>query len=265
MLGAEQAERPDAPAVERGSRPRRRLCSGLEGRGLRERQGMERQLSSGLNVTAREITMNTTEYKALYRACRRLDDGPDYRMSNYALNLINTALDFQFNAKAVNKAMCHYQENIGYSSHRKLKEIVNKFPNTERGNKRLAQHLWSNNMWTRAEFLRVLIHQFEIRGIRGQKSLTRWLRNADFERDIRGQFRTEHHSMALALFHWLCLRCGIDTIKPDVHVINFVSDAIGRRASTEESVQSLTKIAKKQGRKAYLLDSAIWHFQRDGN
>ena len=225
---------------------------------------MERQLSLKLNATARKMTMNTTEYRALYRTCRRLDDGPDYRMNNYALNLINTAIDFQSNVKTVNKAMCYYQEYIGYSSHRKLKSIVNQFPNTERGNKRLAQYLWSNNMWTRAEFLRELIHQFEIREIRGQQSLTRWLRNADFERDIKGQFKTEHHSIALALFHWLCLRCGIDTIKPDVHVINFVSDAIGRRASAGESVKALTKIAKEQGRKAYLLDSAIWHYQHDG-
>jgi len=208
--------------------------------------------------------MNTTEYRELYRACRRLDDGPDYRMENYALNLINTALNFQSNVKTVNKAMCHYQGNIGYRSHRKLKGIVNNFPNTEHGNKCLSRYLWSNNMWTRAKFLRELIHQFELRGIRGQQSLTQWLRNADFDRDIKGQFRTDHHSMALALFHWLCLRCGIDTIKPDVHVINFVSDVIGRQASAEESVQALTRIAKEQGRKAYLLDSAIWHYHRDG-
>lgn len=209
--------------------------------------------------------MNAKEYRALFRACHRLDDGPDYRMHNYALNLINTALDFMANVNTVNNAMCHYQQNIGYSSHRKLKNIVNQFPNTERGNKRLAQYLWSNNMWTRAEFLRELIHQFELRRIRGQKSLTQWLRNADFERDIRGQFRTEHHSIGLALFHWLCLRCGIDTIKPDVHVINFVSDAIGRQTSAEESVKALTKVAKEQDRRASLLDSAIWHYQRDGN
>ena len=57
--------------------------------------------------------MNDKEYRALYKACRQLDDGPDYRMSNYALNLINTALDFIFNAEDVNKAMRHYRENIG--------------------------------------------------------------------------------------------------------------------------------------------------------
>ena len=225
---------------------------------------MEAQLSFNLNATAREITMNDKEYRALYRACCRLADGPDYRMDNYALNLINTALDFRANVNTVNRAMRHYQENIGYSSHGRLQGIVDQFPNTERGNKRLARYLWSNKMWTRAAFLRMLIHQFEIRGIRGQKSLTRWLRKADFERDIRGRFKTGHHSIGPALFHWLCLRCGIDTIKPDVHVIRFVSDAIGRQASAEESVQDLTRIAEEQGRKAYLLDSGIWHYQRDG-
>ena len=232
-------------------------------RGIREGRDGERLPSFSLNGTALEIAMIGKEYKALYQACRQLADGPDYRMSNYALNLINTALDFQFNVEAVNKAMCHYRENIDYSSHRGLKSVVVQFQNTNRGNTRLAQHLWSNNMWTRAKFLRVLLHQFEIRGIRGQQSLTRWLSNADFEQNIRGQFRTTHHSMGIALFHWLCLRCGIDTIKPDTHVINFVTDTIGRRASAEESVQGLTRIAQEQGRMAYLLDSAIWHYQRD--
>ena len=171
--------------------------------------------------------MNDAEYKALYEACRQLDDGPDYRMSNYAMNLINTALDFMSNVETVNSAMSYYQENIGYSSHRGLKGVVDQFLDTKRGNMQLAQHLWCNNMWTRAKFLRVLLQQFEIRGVRGQRSLARWLRNADFERDIKGQFKSREHSIGIALFHWLCLRCGIDTIKPDTHVLKFVADAIG--------------------------------------
>lgn len=208
--------------------------------------------------------MQSSEYKKLYLSCEQLYDGPDYRMSNYALNLINTAIDFQMNVVAVNKAMEYYSENIGFSSHRGLKKEVQRFLNTEKGNKSLSLHLWANNMWTRAEFLRVLIKEFEKRGITGQKSLERWLRKADFERDIKGQFRSTHHSMGFALFHWLCLRCGIDTIKPDLHIINFVSNSIGRKASPNESVEALMKVSKEQNRKAHLLDAAIWHYQRDG-
>ena len=207
--------------------------------------------------------MNDAEYDALYEACMHLDDGPDYRISSYALNLINTALDFQSNVTTVNCAMAYYRENFGYNSHRGLKGVVNQFQNTTRGNKNLSSYIWSNNMWTRAEFLRVLLDEFESRGIRGQKSLKGWLSNADFKRDIKGQFRSRHHSMGIAIFHWLCLRCGIDTIKPDVWVLKFVRSTIGRNASPEESVQALVSIAKAQRRRAYRLDAAIWNAQRN--
>ena len=210
---------------------------------------------------ARGRTMNDTEYADLYAACHKLDDGPDYRMNNYALNLINTVLDFQLPVNAVNAAMCFYQKNIGYSSHRGLRSVVDYFPNTSRGNKQLSSCLWDNNMWTRAKFLRVLLDEFEARDIRGQQSLTRWLENAEFEQDVKGQFRSSHHSMGIAIFHWLCLRCGIDTIKPDTRILQFVATAIGRRAYPQESLEALVRIAHEQGRKARLLDSAIWNAQ----
>ena len=207
--------------------------------------------------------MNDAEYKRLFQACRRLDDGPDYRMTNYALNVINTALDFMSRVETVNSAMRYYRENVGYQSHKKLKELVDSFPNTKRGNMALASHLWSNNMWTRAKFLRVLLKEFEDRGIRGQKSLSRWFTDADFNKDIKGKFKSPDHSIGIALFHWLCLRCGIDTIKPDVHVLNFVEGIIGRRTTPQECVEALTEIARQQNRKCYRLDAAIWHLQRD--
>lgn len=215
--------------------------------------------------------MNKSEYRRLFQACHRLDDGPDYRMNNYALNVINTALDFQSRAETVNSAMQHYRDNVGYRSHRKLKELVDSYPNTKTGNMGLASHLWDNQMWTRSKFLRVLLREFEQRGIRGQKSLTRWLADADFREDVEGQFKSRYrsegkigyHGMGIALFHWLCLRCGIDTIKPDVHVLTFVEKAIGRRASPKECVEALKKVATEQHRKCYRLDAAIWHLQRD--
>ena len=215
--------------------------------------------------------MNDAEYDTLYQACLHLDDGPDYRMNNYALNVINTALDFMSRVETVNSAMQYYSDNVGYKSHRKLKELIDSYPNTKTGNMALASYLWNNNMWTRAKFLRVLLNEFEQRGIRGQKSLTRWLADADFEEDIKGQFKSRYrnqgragyHSLGFALFNWLCLRCGIDTIKPDVHVINFVEEAIGRTPTSRECVESLTKIASEQNRQCYSLDSAIWHWRHD--
>lgn len=207
--------------------------------------------------------MNEAEYKHLFKECRRLDDGPDYRENNYALNMINTALDFMLHVEAVNAAMKNYKNKVGYKSHRKLKELVDSFPNTKKGNMALASRLWSNNMWTRAKFLRVLLKEFDKRGIRGQKSLSRWLADANFEHDIKGKFKSRDHSMGIAIFHWLCLRCGIETIKPDVHVLNFVTEVIGRKPTPQECVEALTRIANQQRRECYSLDSAIWHRQRD--
>ena len=115
-------------------------------------------------MTATEgIEMDKKEYNALFQACLQLEDGPDYRMSNYALNVINTVLDFQSRVETVNCAMCYYKCCRNYQSSQKITEIVDSFPNTKRGNSRLASHLWSNNMWTRAEFLRVLLEEFENR------------------------------------------------------------------------------------------------------
>ena len=213
--------------------------------------------------------LNKSEYRRLYQACGRLDDGPDYRMSNYALNVINTALDFMVRVETVNAAMRYYRDKVGYKSHRKLKELVDSYPNTYTGNKALARYLWDNEMWTRAKFLRVLLREFKQRGIRGQRSLTRWLADADFKEDIEGQFVSRHrregktgsHSIGIKLYHWLCLRCGIDTVAPDVRILKFVSSTIGRKASEEESVQALVSIAKAQRRMAYRLDAAIWNAQ----
>jgi len=207
--------------------------------------------------------MNAQEYKKLYAACKELDDGPDHRVDDYALNMIITAIDFQANSEVVQKAIEFFSENIGVSTYDKLSKILGQFANDEASNRRLSLRLWNNNMWTRAQFLRVLLGEFKSRKVTDQGSLKKWLLEADFEKHIKGQFRSEHHSIGIALFHWLCLRCGIDTIKPDLHIINFVSECIGRKASSIECVQELTKISKAQKRYAYLLDSAIWHLQKE--
>ena len=209
--------------------------------------------------------MNKREYKNLYQTCSKIEDGPDYQrryIDNYALNLINTAIDFQMNG--VKEAECFYLENIGYKSHKYLKGEVEYFPNTKKGNTRLAQYLWDRKLWTRAEFLRLLIREFEKRKIRGPTSLAQWVRRVNFKDDVKYKFRTDHHSIGPAIFYWLRLKCGDDTVKPDTHILKFVSDCIGRRSNPDEAVESLTKIASRQNRNAFLLDSAIWHFQRSG-
>ena len=68
--------------------------------------------------------------------------------------------------------------------------------------------------------------------------------------------------MGIALFKWLQLRVGVDTVKPDVHILNFISKAVGRKVSPADAVIDLELVARKLKRKAARLDAAIWHYQR---
>ncbi|MGD9732332.1 MAG: hypothetical protein AB7U45_09120 [Desulfamplus sp.] len=209
------------------------------------------------------MALTEREIQKLRTQCNKLPDGPDYRVDDYVSNLMNSVLDFQMNTDVVNSAINYYEDKHGCRTHKKLKSILANFPNTKQGNFKLANFLWNNNHWTRAKFLRKLLAVFEEKGIRGQKSLKKWVEQADFENDVRGQFKTEEHSIGYALFHWLRLRLGVDTVKPDVHIMNFVSDAIGRRVSQEEAVSGLLEVAEQTKRKAALLDAAIWHYQKE--
>jgi len=209
------------------------------------------------------MALTKREIQNLRTQCNKLADGPDYRIHDYVTNMMNTVLDFQMKVGPLSSAMKHYEQNHGYKTHKKLKAFVETFPKTKNGNSKLANSMWGNNHWSRAKFLRMLLSEFEIRGITGQKTLKHWISKADFELDIKGQFKTEEHSIGIALFQWLRLRLGVDTIKPDVHIVNFVSNAIGRKATQQEALDSLLEVAEQTNRKASLLDAAIWHFQRD--
>jgi hypothetical protein len=219
--------------------------------------------------TSREtaMTLLNSELRALHQACAKLKKGPDYRCDDYIGNLLNTVLDFQMRSPVVLKSITYFWENHEINTHKKLEILIARFPDTYLGNLQLANNLWGNNHWSRAKFLRVLMRCLDQRGIRGQKSLGRWFRNTDFEADVKGKFKTQEHSIGFVLFHWLCLRLGLETVKPDVHVRNFVRNVIGRAVPDREIVTALTAIAHRlpsQERRAYRLDAAIWHWQQQG-
>ena len=65
-----------------------------------------------------------------------------------------------------------------------------------------------------------------------------------------------------AIYRWLVMRLGVETIKPDTHILRFVSNSIGRPVSEDEAVTALETIA---GRMEWtrVLDSNIWECSRD--
>ncbi len=215
------------------------------------------------------MQLTDDEMLLLQQACDKLDDGGDYRGKNFIDNLMITVLDFQMNVKTVKKARYYFMEKYPAiienhdSSLPELKRILEKYPDSREDNLELAHDLWDNNHWSRAKFLRKLIECLEDRGVHDQATLVAWAKSADFEEEVKGQIKTEEHSMGIAIFKWLQLRCGVDTVKPDVHILNFIHKAVGRKVTPEVAVEVLEKIAENSNRKPNLLDAAIWKLGRD--
>jgi len=214
--------------------------------------------------------LSPQETNLLKEACKALGPGADHTCNDYVQNLMNMALDFQMHTEVVTSSVDHFNNKHGFTTHAQLRKLIDAYPNTQQGNSDLAKNLWNNNHWTRAEFLRAIFEFLEGKGIRGQVTLNRWVLAAELEQDVRalfeknvqGQIRTSHHSIGFTLFQWMRLRHGQNTVKPDLHVLNFVENAIGRRPSIYQAVDWLETVAKSLKRKAPRLDAAIWEFQR---
>lgn len=65
------------------------------------------------------------------------------------------------------------------------------------------------------------------------------------------------------MFQWLRLRLGVDTVKADVHIMRFVANAVHRGVSQQEAFEALLIVAERTNRRASLLDTAIWHYQKE--
>lgn len=92
--------------------------------------------------------------------------------------------------------------------------VASRIPDTPAGNQAASALLWNNRHWTRIELLRRFLHFLEQHQLTNQPSLHAWAKQASFERDFKGQVK----GLGIAVFHWLVIRCGADSIKPDVWV-----------------------------------------------
>ena len=89
--------------------------------------------------------------------------------------------------------------------------------------------------------------------------MRRWAKESDFERDFRGKVK----GLAFAIYKWLVMRQGVETIKPDVHVKNFLRNVTGRTLTDQEAVSVLEQVATELQRPANELDWSIWEKQRN--
>lgn len=182
--------------------------------------------------------------------------------TSYLSDVLETVLNFQMQEPVVVKALQYFEHNVQHQhdihTHEQLQDALNIYPDTEDGNKAAAQFFWGNNHWTRIELLRRFLPFLASIGATDQPSLHAWARQADFERDFKGRVK----GMGIAVFHWLLLRCGVSTIKPDVWVINFGQRVLGRRIPEDRLVTAFNDIAPLIGESLETLDVTIWYHEK---
>jgi hypothetical protein len=185
-----------------------------------------------------------------------------YLEDDFVMNLLETVLDYQMNTKAVVKALQHFREERWHEIRTLdvLLAVLSRFADDQPGNTALAQYLWRYDMWTRAHQLRDLAQYFLSIGVTDQERLQSWTARSQFKRDFEGRIK----GLGIAVYHWLVMRQGVDTVKPDVHVRRFAEGAVGRALTDEEVVEAVTRAAHELGLKAYELDWRIWEASRGG-
>jgi hypothetical protein len=201
------------------------------------------------------------EHDMLVRRCRALPPAAQsYLVHDYVTNLMLTVLDFQLHTTTVERAHDHYQAHRSseVGTFERLKALLDRFPDDPEGNTALAQHLWGYRYGKRVGYLRGLVAHFGAIGVTTQESLADWARTSDFDRDFKGRVP----GLAYAVYKWLVMRQGVETIKPDVHVRRFVESALGRGVDDQTLVAALERVAAEIGLKAYELDWRIWESQR---
>jgi hypothetical protein len=185
-----------------------------------------------------------------------------YLEDDFIMNLQETVLDYQMNTKAVVRALHHFRDHR-WDELRTLDELdslFTRFADDQPGNTELAQYLWGYNMWTRAHQLRDLARYFRSVGIIDQVRLRTWAARSEFKRDFEGRIK----GLGIAVYHWLIMRQGVDTVKPDVHIRRFAEGAIERPLTDHEVIEVVSRSAHELGLKAYELDWRIWEASRGG-
>lgn len=182
--------------------------------------------------------------------------------TDYLEDVMHTVLNFHIQEPVVINALNFFQLQVQkqhrINHHHQLKALLAKFPNDKDGNEAAALFLWSNRHWTRIELLRRLLEFFESIGVTDQPSLHAWIKTATFDADFKGKVK----GLGIAVWEWLRIRCGIDSIKPDIWVINFAKRLVGKRISEKALVDTFGRISPLVGESLSTIDVTIWYYEK---
>lgn len=207
------------------------------------------------------MSISTVDVDAVTLAAQALPPAKgNYLEPDFVMNVLATVIDYQTQTRTVERALEHFRRERWdeIRTFDDLEHCCKRFPDDKDGNTAFAQYLWGYNMWTRAEQLRGLIAFFWRHGITNQEALRDWAQRSNFKTDFEGKVK----GLGPAVYNWLVMRQGVETVKPDVHVRRFAETAVGRRLNDQEIVDVVVQAAHRLGVPAYELDWAIWEAGR---
>jgi hypothetical protein len=104
------------------------------------------------------------------------------------------------------------------------------------------------------------VRYFRSIGVTDQDRLRQWAISSDFKRDFAGRVK----GLGPAVYQWLVMRQGVDTVKPDVHLHRFARAAIGRPLNDQDVIDVMIRAADSLGIRAFELDWRVWEASRGG-
>jgi hypothetical protein len=206
------------------------------------------------------VSLDEDELAKLEAACRTVPIvARDEVATDFVVALLETVMDYQNSPTAVERAGAHFADHRS-AEIRTLEELEHTpatFPPDKDGDDRLAMHLWGYYHWRRARELRGLVAYFRERDVTDLDELRSWAAVSRVE-DFAGTIK----SLGSTVYQGLVLRLGVDTVKPDVHLLRFVANAVGRPVGERETVDALEQVAVRLGMRPRTLDRSIWELQR---
>ena len=144
-----------------------------------------------------------------------------YIATDFVSALLDTVIDYQQHTTTVRRAIAHFNANQCQAIRTldDLKRLLNRFPDDRDGNTALALHLWNYKFWRRTSELRGLVAFFDALGIETIEALRHWATHSTFQDDFQGRVK----GLGPVVYQWLGMRLGVETVKPDVHIVRFVS------------------------------------------
>jgi hypothetical protein len=204
--------------------------------------------------------LTENEVAKLVARCRTLPlTANEFVATDFVVALLETVMDYQNATTTVQRAGTYFEARAWNEVRTldDLEHVLARFPADKEGNDALAQYLWGYHHWRRAQELRGLVAYFRERDVTDLESLRAWA-TASAEKDFVGHIK----GLGPTVYHGLVMRLGVETVKPDVHVLRFVVAAIGRPVNEREAVEGLVEAAKRIGIRPRTLDWSIWEYQR---